>query len=262
MPNSIIDHLLVVDVDRTIVDTTALVPLWYFALRDSGLEPSIIDAVQHEIANSAGSFDVYSYMKQQYPDHVEKVADLVAEHMARLLEAAPPDNCNLFMPNAQKFLTSLVDNPVLFMTSGGIKWQEMKLNLISQSQVEYADIAMKNWHSVITQRSDKGAMLASVYDRGVFRLSALPDVVHDFGEKDVSAKQLALIDDKLISFVGLPQDVLAYHFLATGYEPTERQTRVPLADEPKLPTGIYELHDLLDFPMDRFYRSAENNTVS
>lgn len=252
----IYNALLILDVDRTILDTDALGPLWFIALQKAGANQQIEHDVQLQIASTAGSFDVYGYILEKYPEIAEAVATSVRSDMLEILQQSPPNNCGLFMPHAQQFLDKLADYPVLFMTSGGREWQAMKLDLISQSQEHNFQKASVNWHSLITPRSDKGTMLQAVYDRGVFRITALPDCVHDYGTDDVSAAKLALIDDKLVSFVNLPAEVEAYHFLAAGYQPNSRQISVSVENQMFLSSNIQTIDDLFAFDVDNFYATS------
>ncbi len=130
------------------------------------------------------SFDVYTYLVSQLGEYaVGQFNDYFIEQVAR--EDMLNDGAADLMADL-----ALGGYPFGFLTTGGEKWQELKLKASQLDHVPY---------NIISQ-SRKGEIIATWQNNGKFEV---PAELHANGGS-VVYDRVVLVDDKPISFDGLP----------------------------------------------------------
>lgn len=192
----------VLDLDRCLADTDKLFMLLEKIIyQKTAITESTLKAARTETEQTGGSFDVISYLEEYFSlaSQLEKVAELEGQFVE---EGKKQD---LFEPGARDLLAFLSDSSLPFgiLTFGGKIWQRMKLQAMGLDVTPY----------IITDTKAKGKIIASWKQAdGVF---VIPPELYK-GEKDFNT--ILLIDDKFLSFEGLPEGAYGIHVLAKNLQ--------------------------------------------
>lgn len=182
-------RFFVLDLDRCLIDTAALHELFVAIVVENTTisRRQLHDAVR-QTELSGGSFDSVAFVQNRL-NHAGKPL-----HMDRLLAwfVSEAGRKECFMPGARDVLKLLSAHKVPYgiMTYGDELWQRAKLQAAGMSGVP----------ALVTAQKEKGKIIASWQQpNGIFRLPA---------ELSASASCnvdfITLVDDKAISFHGLP----------------------------------------------------------
>lgn len=177
--------LYAVDLDRTLMRTDTAFGLISQTAAAHGVPGDVLEAEKREVEASRGSFDVLGHISGQVaPDTLEQIKE---EFVAR------SGQTDLLYDGATELFETLERQgaPYLIVTYGGRDWQALKLKAAGLDTRSH----------LITDQKDKGHLIAGWKhnDSGLY----VPPT--DDGEQ-LAAKSVMLIDDKPVSFEGLPED--------------------------------------------------------
>lgn len=187
-----IDTFYVLDFDRCLGRTEKLQELLERVVQREGVVSlDMIKYAHDEVRKTGGSFDTAAYVRQLLKDRQLDVNQIWGKIEAAFLEQAKRED--LLEPYAKELLDVLTDRGLSFgiLTYGGFEWQSAKLKATGLSRVPH----------IITSYKEKGRTIAS-WQRtdGTF---LIPQILM----KDTLAWKIILIDDKPVSFVGIPAGV-------------------------------------------------------
>lgn len=196
-PNNIksVDMFYVLDFDRCLGRTEKFQVLLEEAVEREGIvDLDMIQYAHSEVKKTGGSFDTAAYVRQVLKDRKLDVNRIWGKIEADFVAAAQKED--VFEPGARQLLETLKKRRVHYgiVTFGGFDWQTAKLRAAGLQERPY----------VITSYKEKGHMIASwQQDDGRF---LIPEELN-FGEP-LLAKHVVLVDDKPISFDGVPPEVI------------------------------------------------------
>lgn len=224
------DELCFIDFDRTLARTDKLAECLLEAVGVSlpELNEAEIAKEREEIEVSGGSFDAIGYLINKIGE--DKVLGL-KPHFLSLVEERRKSQSedSFFEPGAEDLLA--VQPEAVIMTTGGDLWQSWKLEAMG----------LHNHRTIITGRSDKGAVLADHFKNSEF--------IFEFEDRQerIVTKKVILIDDKFRSFKGLPEEnALGLWYLPQG-RITKPSQRPEIGD--KLPANIVTIRELGEVTM-------------
>lgn len=211
----------VLDLDRCLANTGKLYNLLeqIVAERTSVMHEGSEQA-QTMTERSGGSFDTVSFVRERLEEVGQSELWDVLEN--EFIHRAKMED--MLEPGAKTFIKILDDAhiPYGILTFGGETWQRMKLQATNLEKIPY----------LITHTKEKGRLLASWRQaNGTFQL---PEelVVNNIA----NASSLVLVDDKVISFVDLPQGVKGILVRPEGNTS---------ASETVVPEAVVQVRDLI-----------------
>ena len=192
----------ILDLDRCLLDTEKIQAFLEFILhRDLGIDPHEMNAARREVERSGGSFDTASYVMAFLDRKGEDGPALWHSIKQRFIDEAQKED--MLLPYARQLIYELRLRKRKYgiVTFGGDAWQSTKIAAAGLSDVPH----------LITHELEKGRLLSS-WQRsdGVFLLP------REVAGKKLYAKHLVFIDDKPVSFVGLPKGVTGVWAIAPG----------------------------------------------
>jgi len=203
-PNqTIVETFYILDLDRCLVNTDRLQALLQRIIeRETPIGTGTLNEVREAYEAAGGSFDTASYMKDFFDSQSEDGQELW-NRIARLaIEESQGED--MLLPYAAELLARLRSENVAFgiVTYGGNMWQETKIAASGLGEIPH----------IVTPIKEKGRLLTSwKQDDGSF---ILPGPLG--GGRVINAKTLVFIDDKPISFMGIPDGVKAICAITPG----------------------------------------------
>lgn len=186
----------VLDLDRCLASTDKLFALFeYVVLQEKVLGKEVLDATREEVEKTGGSFDATTRLRDYLASSGRQ--DMLLLIKDAFLKASP--DYDFFEPGARALLQFLTDNSYLFgiLTYGGRIWQQMKLQAMELETMPH----------IITDIQAKGGIIAGwKQPNGEFVIP--PELGGG------SFENVVLVDDKFVSFEGLPEKAYGIHVLA------------------------------------------------
>lgn len=220
----------VLDFDRCLGNTAKL----YAQLERSieALTPITLDQLRHvrnEVEASGGSFDAATYVQQvlgQARSSVtwESICEtmIAASHVQDMLEPGAGELLQLLNEHDQRYG---------ILTYGSEAWQRTKLRAAGLSEIP----------AIITNHTKKSEEIAEwKQSDGAFLIPATLTL----DNQPFLVDAIVLIDDKAVSFKGLPNGVSGYHVVWQDRESLPSQAG-ELPEGVAQVNGMYELIDLL-----------------
>lgn len=189
--------LVAVDMDRTLTRVDAVTQAAELACVDTHLDVEEFRATAGVTERNGESFQILNFVRQRLsPDGYELYKARFAEHGQEV---------GLLYEDAEPFLAYLreLGAGVLITTYGPDEWQKLKMQAAGLAANPY----------VITEQSRKGPVIASWKRDGLYRIHGM------------TAPHVGLVDDKLESFTGLPDDCYGYLLRRRGEATVPSQTR-------------------------------------
>lgn len=187
------DEFFVLDLDRCLLDTDKVQALLEYVLRrDLGIESTEMNDARKAHEASGGSFDTAGYVMTLLDKQGQDGPSVWHTVEQRFIDEALQQD--LLQPFAHQFIYELRlhKKPYGVVTFGGAAWQSAKIAAAGLVDIPH----------LITHELEKGRLLSSWRrDDGVF---LLPSAV---AGSLIYAKHIVFVDDKPVSFVGLPPDV-------------------------------------------------------
>lgn len=187
----------VLDLDRCLANTDKLFALFeYVVLQEKAIGKEVLLATLGKIEKDGGPFDVAVHLRDYLASSGEQ--DMLLLIKDEFIKASRDDD--FFEPGAHDLLQFLADNSLPFgiLTYGGRVWQHMKLQAMDLDATPH----------IITDIQAKGQIIAGWKQAdGMF---LIPSEFHKNGSS-ATYKNILLVDDKLISFEGLPKGAHGVH---------------------------------------------------
>ena len=174
--------LYAVDMDRTLTNEAAISEALGLACASIGFDYAAVLAEQNRIEAAGHSFQVLDYLREQLEGHrYDRLIDGFKNH-------AIPEK--LLFPEVNEFIARIhkLGAGMVILTYGPTDWQQLKLQAAGLHEFLY----------VITDTKQKGPLIAS------WKTSSTNGDVYD--ARVISGSSVVLVDDKAVSFSGLPND--------------------------------------------------------
>lgn len=186
----------VLDFDRCLANTDKLFALFEYAVLQEGiLGKEVLSDIRAEMEKTKESFDVLTHLREYLASSGRQ--DMLLLIKDTFLKASR--DYDFFEPGARDLLQFLRDNSLPFgiLTYGGRVWQQMKLQATGLESAPH----------IITDIQTKGKIIAGWKQPGGEFLvpSELGGGVFE---------NVVLVDDKFVSFEGLPEGAFGIHVLA------------------------------------------------
>jgi hypothetical protein len=236
------DVLAVIDFDRSTGRTDNLAHAYATAVSYTGhlTETQLIE-VQRHAEETGESFDPYSYVREL--EGVDQAQlDLITDTFYDL--AAGEYRDKILYPGTIALLTQLADLeiPAIIKTYGKDReWQKMKLHATG----------LDVWPHIITNRKDKGNVIASWRDSvtGMYKPTDIQNPTF-WGANQV-IRRVLMLDDKSVSFAGLPQDDGSVGFKIRW--PDEGEL---VSQKGDLPPNVHVIHSLSEIDLAPYTQTA------
>jgi hypothetical protein len=190
-----VEIFYILDFDRCLGRPDAFSALLEKVLEDvSVVDPQIMRRARQQVEKTGGSFDNAHFIRQVLTDRQQDVDVIWAQIEAAFCHAAAQQD--VFEPYAKELIDTLNVRHDRYgiLTFGGQQWQTLKIKGAGLLQVP---------HMIVSNKA-KGRLIASWRQSdGTFIIPA-PLA----GDQPVRAKRLVFVDDKLISFDGIPKEVI------------------------------------------------------
>lgn len=197
-----VDEFYVLDLDRCLLDTEKIQAFLEFVLnRDLGIDSQEMNVARQEVERSGGSFDTASYVMSFLDRKGKDGPALWHSIKQRFVDEAQKED--MLLPYARQFMYELRLRKKKYgiVTFGGDAWQSVKIAAAGLHEVPY----------LITHELEKGRLLSSWQrNDGTFL------VPRQVAGKKLYAKRLVFVDDKPVSFVGLPDGITGVWAIAPG----------------------------------------------
>lgn len=191
-----VDTFYILDLDRCLFDSSRFQDEFIRCVVDNhhALAREQIQDTQRATEASGGSFDTVGYVRSFFGQNEwQELKKLFLKEMS-----VPEKREALYFGDAKVFLAKLRHRGLPFgiMTYGGQEWQYMKLQALALDDVPH----------IITDTKRKGAIIVSYYDNdeGLFTIPT------PLAAEPLHAKSVCLVDDKAVSFEGLPEKAHGY----------------------------------------------------
>lgn len=202
----------VIDLDRCLADTDKFFTLFeHIIYEKTDITEEILKTAKQKIEQTGGSFDVISYLQEHYS------LDVVVELKEAFVKEGREQD--LFEPGARDILQFLTDNSLPFgiLTYGGRVWQQTKLRAVGLETIPH----------IITGVQAKGEIIAGWQQPdGMFLIPS------ELGGGNFES--VLLVDDKLLSFEGLPKAASGIRVLTKS---------MPLSENP-YPESVVQVRGL------------------
>lgn len=191
-----VDTFYILDFDRCLFDSSRFQDEFIRCVVDThhALTREQIQDTQRATEATGGSFDTVGYVREFFgPAEWQEMKKLFLKEMS-----VPEKREALYFGDAKAFVAELRrrDLPFVIMTYGGKEWQQMKL----------AALGFDVEPHIITDTKYKGPIIASYYD-SVKDIFTIPTPL---AFEEVRANNVCLVDDKAVSFEGLPARARGY----------------------------------------------------
>jgi hypothetical protein len=185
----------VLDLDRCLANSDKLFALFeYIVLEEKVLGKEVLSAAREEVEKSGGSFDATTHLRDYLASSGQQ--DMLLLIKDKFLKASR--DYDFFEPGARALLQFLTDNsyPFGILTYGGRIWQQIKLQAMELETMPH----------IITDVQAKGSIIAGwKQPSGEFLIP--PELGGG------SFENVVLVDDKFVSFEGLPEKAYGIHVL-------------------------------------------------
>lgn len=183
-----------IDFDRCIGNVDTLSGLFGDILQEKGALVDVegLNAARTQQEAIGGSFDVLTYVERALSDDA-----LYHELLAEYLRRAEPVRATLVNPGTYELFDYLDARSIPYgiVSYGNQGWQSLKIAAAGYSQVPY----------YILSHSRKGEIVANWQSAEGF---VIPQVLATKG--GLVSDKVVLVDDKAVSFTGLPVDARGY----------------------------------------------------
>jgi len=191
----------IIDLDRTLLDTEKSARLFEDVVADHDVDISHLLTQELERANKLGeSFSMQSFVADKLP-----VAEL------NMIEAAFSERAariDLLLPHAQKLLDLLdhAQKDYGILTYGSVEGQKLKIRVSGLGTIPHS----------ITQIAEKGEVIASWRNEsGQFIIPT------ELSPKGLVVEYIVLVDDRVRSFDGLPDNAAGFWVANNGFDNNE-----------------------------------------
>ncbi len=226
-----IDYFTVVDVDRTVLNTSAFVEAvilpgieLYYTDDHKWANDTVRDLTQQLALNIGNAFDVFTYVNQRADESGKKTVDIRAL-VQRVMSKYKNEKGRLsrdfietiMAPGSLQLLKTLEDDPMTmwgFLTTGGEQTQTSKLLVINEIMREYIGVSA---NAQIIGTEHKAQDIATWYDAGRDAFEVPRELTDG---RQVYARHIRMIDDKRKNLQydthSIPEDRL-HVYLAARY---------------------------------------------
>ena len=186
----------VLDLDRCLANTDKLFALFEYAvLQEEVLGKEVLDDLREAMERTRGSFDVLTHLREYLASSGQQEMLLLIKDT--FLKASR--DYDFFEPGARELLQFLSDSALPFgiLTYGGKIWQQMKLQAMGLDTTPHiiTDIQAKGKIIAGWRQPDGEFVIPEELGGGIF-------------------ETVVLVDDKFVSFEGLPDEAFGIHVLA------------------------------------------------
>ncbi len=227
-----IDAFFIVDFDRTLARTDELRLLFRRILLQE--TPVTEEQMTHGEMSHANSFDVATYVREVLGKTMQssEIETLLQGVRRLFIEEAKQHYVSLLEPYAAELLGDLEDDqrPFGILTTGGQEWQQLKIEATRLDKVPH----------LIIETSRKSDLLTSWRHGDGF---LLPDALS--GMASCVAKTIVFLDDKPISFEGIPDGVLGIWVLPVASAKADDIVKLEVPEGVIHARGLKEARDVL-----------------
>lgn len=200
-----IDTFYILDFDRCLADTNKLDAAFLRQIdaQSIGIDTQAVSAARRDAEARGESFDTAMYVRTMLAKRGEEGDQEWTTLLDSFIAATAHDD--MLLPFARELIDYLQKRQYRFgiVTYGGRIWQLTKMSAAGLIELPH----------IVTSVKEKGVLLASwVQEDSSFLIPR--ELTGD--EDDVRARRLVFIDDKPISFTGLPPNVDAYCAITPG----------------------------------------------
>ncbi len=216
-----IETFYVLDFDRCLGRTDSFQALLEKTLEDwSVVDLDMVRYAHKEVKKTGGSFDNAHFIRQSLNDRQLDGAAIWQQIETAYFAAASQQD--MFEPHAEELLDSLNTRAARYgiLTFGGEQWQTLKIKVAGLGRVP---------HMIVSHKA-KGRLIASWQQLDDTFIIPAPLA----GDHPVRAKRVVLIDDKPLSFEGIPPEVVG---ICVGPRASE-------AEIAALPTNVKVVKDM------------------
>lgn len=219
------DTFYILDFDRTLARTDDLRELYESVIEV--LTPVTVAEIHEARERIKSNFDVSAYVRERLGRELSSTAIDKAMVKARRVFIEKARNQDLLEPYAQEFLAYLQLHglPHGILTTGGDEWQQTKIEAAKLEAIPH----------LIIETTRKGELIAGWQQAD--KTFLLPDAL--IGERNHRAHSLVFLDDKTISFQGMPTSV-------KGIRVISRTAGEPYEAELALPANVLQVHGLYE----------------
>ena len=216
-----VEIFYILDLDRTLVRTDDLRGLFEEVIVQSRVISR--EEIHQARMLAKSNFDMAGFVYGRLTERAnpEDAAATMARLRAQFVQAARTGG-DYYEPHARELVDLLQERQLSFgiLTAGGQDWQQAKIEAVGLEKVSH----------LIVQTTHKGSLIAGW--RQAEEGYRLPEQLS--GYSDAIASALVFVDDRKVSFVGIPADVRAIRVRSvTASEPRE--------EEEQLPTSVQEV---------------------
>lgn len=200
----IVDTFYILDLDRCLIDTDRLQRVLLQVIeKDTDIDGIRLDEARVTYEASGGSFDTAKYVTDLFESEGRTNGRELWNDIAHVATVAAQGE-DMLLPYASELLMKLKQECEEFgiLTYGGSMWQETKIIASGLADVPH----------IVTPIKEKGVLLTSWRRQdGSFLIPA------PLGGGEVRhARSLVFIDDKPVSFMGIPEGVRAICAVTPG----------------------------------------------
>jgi hypothetical protein len=199
-----IDTFYVLDLDRCLIDTDRLQrAMMHVIEKDTDIDGVRLDEGRVAYEASGGSFDTAKYVTDLFKSEGRKDGRELWNSIAQAATAEAQGE-DMLLPYAAELLARLKHEGRAFgiLTYGGRMWQETKITASGLADIPH----------IVTPIKEKGILLTSwKQEDGSFLIPAPLG-----GGRVLRARSLVFIDDKPVSFKGIPEGVRAICAITPG----------------------------------------------
>jgi len=209
-PSRTVPQAVVIDFDRTLGDSEKCLNRLYTVAEHFGVNTQFIQEESKRVVDTGGSFDPLQYVKEALT--ASQMKDF--EHAFIHAEGEP-----LVYDDVIPFMRMLDDNdiPYAVLTHGvSREWQELKLKASGYSGP----------YKIIEHREKAKEIAKLQSSDGIYLFSSLYSQSPDPSET-IRANTLCLIDDKAVSFTGLPASCMGYLLVRGEKRQKSQQGKIP-----------------------------------
>lgn len=202
-----IEYFTAVDVDRTVLNTSAFVEAvilpgieLYYADDKEWANDAIQDLTQQLALNIGNAFDIFAYVNQRADESGKKVVDMrtlvqrvMSKHKNEKGHLSKDFIETIMAPGSLQLLKTLEEDPMTiwgFLTTGGEQTQTSKLLVINEIMREYIGVSA---NAQIIGTEHKAQDIATWYDAGRDDFTIPPELTDG---RQVYARHIRMIDDK------------------------------------------------------------------
>lgn len=185
--------LYLVDMDRCLVNTDAIMQHLERFLIDNGASPESANHVALSRVDSNGVKDVWKTVEDTILPDIGMTSSMAE---AAFFDSFKLDN--VLNPGAAELLTAL-EGQVVVVTFGNESWQRLKARIAGLSKIPLVVVDTPKKGSFVKNHND---------DRGLYSFVATEVAYH--------SENIVLVDDNPLAFEDLPLDCKGYHVVGIG----------------------------------------------